>query len=204
MSTHLQLFPYMMVVLSESIGLRSLFFPPLSIGIIGMALPPRSCMTLVILHTSSLSKVYSQNKHHKFAVKVLWDNGCERAQCKYLLFLYDPDQFLFLSMKYNSFVLVTYRCSHSGMVPKRREIRSCHTEQNRCLSAWHCVRQWHHHKWKESVFCYISFSKWSEVSGGSWVYMVMVGIVDDILGVMFCFFSSVRNLSSQWLEMKRL
>ena len=35
--------------------------------------------------------------------------------------------------------------------------------------------------------------------------MVMVGIVDDILGVMFCFFfSSVRNLSSQWLEMKRL
>ena len=35
--------------------------------------------------------------------------------------------------------------------------------------------------------------------------MVMVGIVDDILGVMFFFFfPSVRNLSSQWLEMKRL
>ena len=35
--------------------------------------------------------------------------------------------------------------------------------------------------------------------------MVMVRIVDDILGVNVCFiFPSVRNLSSQWLEMKRL
>ena len=64
-------------------------------GVTGMALPPRSCMTLVILHTSSLSKVCSQNMHHKFAVKVLWDNGCERAQCKYLLFFMTLISFFF-------------------------------------------------------------------------------------------------------------